>query len=179
MPQQIDFENVLKYIYNEVTMEVERGQVASYIPELAKVSPEHFGIHFRPLDLPPIGIGDYSMPFSIQSICKVLSLAYALKLLGTDIWKRVGVEPTHEPFNFLSLTEKENGIPNNPFINAGALVVCDMLYSQLKNPEKDFLDFVRNLSNDNSIDYDKKVYASEKANGYRNHGNRKLVEITQ
>lgn len=116
------------------------------------------------------------MPFSIQSICKVLSLAYALKLFGTDLWKRVGVEPTHEPFNFLSLTEKGNGIPNNPFINAGALVVCDMLYSQLENPERDFLDFVRKMSNDSSINYDKKVYASEKANGFRNHATACLLK---
>ncbi|WP_421824267.1 glutaminase [Flagellimonas oceanensis] len=174
--KQVDFESVLKHIYSELNKEADRGDVASYIPELGKIDPKHFGIHFRPIDNSPVGIGDFSTPFSIQSICKVLSLAHAMQLLGADLWKRVGVDPTHEPFNFLSLTEKGNGIPNNPFVNAGALVICDMLYSQLEKPGKDFLLFVRNLSSDNSIDYDKKVYESEKTNGFRNHATASLLK---
>lgn len=174
--KQIDFENVLKHIYSELNKEVHRGQVASYIPELENVNPRHFGIHLRPIDDSPVGVGDFCTPFSIQSISKVLSLAFALKLLGADVWKRVGVDPTHEPFNFLSLTEKGNGIPNNPFVNAGAMVVSDMLYSHLECPEREFLNFVRNLSNDSSIDYNKKVYTSEKANGHRNHATASLLK---
>ena len=174
--EQVDFENVLNQIYSKLNMEVHRGQVASYIPALGNVNPKHFGIHLRPIDDLAIGIGDFRTSFSIQSICKVLSLSYALQLLGPDLWKRVGVDPTHQPFNFLSLTEKGNGIPNNPFINAGAIVICDMLYSQLKHPKRDFLNFVRNLGNDNSIDYDEKVYASEKTNSYRNHATANLLK---
>ena len=91
--------------------------------------------------------------FSIQSISKVLSLSHAIGLVGEDVWQRVDVEPSGDPFNHLSLLEMENGIPRNPLINAGAIVIADILVSNLDNPKADFLDFVRKLANDEGIDF--------------------------
>ena len=75
----------------------------------------------------------------------------ALPLYSEDIWKRIDVEPSGNPFNHLSLLELEHGIPRNPLINAGAIVVADVLVSKLKNPKQEFLQYVRNLANDQTI----------------------------
>lgn len=112
-------------------------------------------------------IGDSKEKFSIQSISKVFSLALA-KTHKTKIWHRVDVEPSGNPFNSLIQLDQEKGIPRNPFINSGALVIADILVSCLKNPKEDLLDFVRYLAQDEDIYYDEKVAASEKSHGYRN-----------
>ena len=100
----------------------------------------------------------------------------ALPLYSEAIWKRVDVEPSGNPFNHLSLLELENGIPRNPLINAGAIVIADVLVSHLKNPKQDFLNYVRDLSNDQSIDYNYKVAASEKLTGYTNYAAANLLK---
>ncbi|MCL4118401.1 UNVERIFIED_CONTAM: hypothetical protein GTU68_018374 [Idotea baltica] len=120
--------------------------------------------------------GDANELFSIQSISKVLSLAQAMSLIGEDVWKRVDVEPSGDPFNHLSLLEFENGIPRNPLINAGAIVIADVLISNLENPKSDFLNYVRTLANDSSINYDLDVANSEKKTGFRNYAAANLLK---
>jgi glutaminase len=163
-----NFQAVLKKIYKDIKHIKDKGDVATYIPELANVDTNNFGIHLRTLDGDEYGVGDYDKLFSIQSISKVLALAKAISFEGNKVWKRVHVEPSGDPFNQLSLLELENGIPRNPLINAGAIVISDILISRLENPKEDFLNFVRALTNDNSIHYNEQVAQSEKQTGFRN-----------
>ncbi|UOB17011.1 glutaminase [Abyssalbus ytuae] len=164
----IDYPTILDEIYLSLKSAVHRGTVASYIPELGKVNGKKFGIHLLTVSGDEYGVGDYKESFSIQSISKVLALTKALNFVGTELWKRVDVEPSGDPFNFLSLLEMERGIPRNPLINAGALVVSDILVSHFTNPKQDFLAFVRELAEDDTICYDEEVAKSEKQTGYRN-----------
>lgn len=160
---------VLDSIYNKFTHFEDKGQQATYIPELANVDEKLFGISLTTLDQEQVNLGDAHQKFSVQSISKVLLLIMAYNIEGEKIWERVDVEPSGASFNSMILLELEKGIPRNPFINAGAIVIADILLSHLQNPEHDFISFVRRLTNDNSIDYDVKVYASEKSVGYRNY----------
>ena len=100
----------------------------------------------------------------------------AMGLIGEKIWDRVDVEPSGDPFNHLSLLEQENGIPRNPLINAGAIVIADILVSELKNPKAEFLEFVHKVSGDTSITYDEKVAHSEKATGFKNYAAANLLK---
>jgi len=172
----VDFQSVLDDIYTNLKDEVNRGLVASYIPELSNIDAQHFGIYLKHCNGQSYSVGDWNHKFSIQSISKVLSLSMALPLYSEAIWKRVDVEPSGNPFNHLSLLELENGIPRNPLINAGAIVIADVLVSHLKNPKQDFLNYVRDLSNDQSIDYNYKVAASEKLTGYTNYAAANLLK---
>ena len=171
-----DYQNVLQSIIHSIEKETDRGIVAKYIPELAKVDINKFGIHLVDDQKRSFSKGDSNELFSIQSISKVLSLAMALGLIGEDLWKRVDVEPSGDPFNHLSLLEQENGIPRNPLINAGAIVVADILISQLDNPKQDFLKFIRNIANDETIEFDDKVANSEKETGFRNFAAANLLK---
>lgn len=172
----IDFKSVLHKIHYEIGSRKDRGAVATYIPELAKVDITKFGIHLLDKDKNSYSAGNSTTPFSIQSISKVLSLSLALSHIGEKLWERVDVEPSGDPFNHLSLLELENGIPRNPLINAGAIVVADVLVSVLDNPKKDFLEFIRNIANDSSINYNEEVAKSEKATGFRNYAAANLLK---
>ena len=145
------------------------GKQPDYIPELAEVDPGLFAVSLTSVSGKQCNYGDSKSYFSIQSISKVFSLVWAYNLEGEKLWKRLDVEPSGTPFNSLILLEMEKGIPRNPFINAGAIVMADVLLDHLKNPEQEFLDFVRNLSDDDSIAYDEKVFRSEKSVAYRNY----------
>lgn len=165
----IDFQAIIEGISNNLQSVEDRGDVATYIPELAKADKNKFGIHLIDSSNNNFSSGDSEEAFSIQSISKVLSLAQAFGKVGDPLWKRVGVEPSGDPFNHLSLLEMENGIPRNPLINAGALVVCDVLISHFDNPKDDFLSYVRRISNEPEIYYDEKVAQSEKRSGFNNY----------
>ncbi len=164
----MNYKHIIAEVYQEVKNIEEKGQSASYIPELSKVNSENFGIHISTVDNFDFGIGNYNEKFSIQSIAKVLSLSLAYKLLGEKIWERLGVEPSGTSFNSLVQLEVDNGIPRNPFINAGAIVISDILVSHLENPKEDFLEFVRTLSDNPDLSYSDKISASEKSTGHRN-----------
>ncbi|PZW39562.1 L-glutaminase [Mesonia algae] len=163
----MDYQAILNIIEKELESFEDEGKVADYIPELAFVPSDKFGMHLHCIDGGDYSFGNSDEKFSIQSISKVFSLALAKKH-GSKIWKRVDVEPSGDPFNSLTQLEKEKGIPRNPFINAGALVIADILVSCLDNPKKDLLDFVRLIAQDDDIHYDEKVASSEKKHGYRN-----------
>ncbi|MRI00287.1 glutaminase [Kriegella sp. EG-1] len=172
----IDYQNILDTIALSCSSATAKGKIANYIPELSKVDSSKFGIHLVDSTMNNFSAGDADELFSIQSISKVFSLTHAMSLIGEDVWKRVDVEPSGDPFNHLSLLEFENGIPRNPLINAGAIVIADILVSNLKNPKADFLNFVRLLSNDNSINYNGDVAKSEKETGFRNFAAANLLK---
>jgi len=144
------------------------GHLASYIPELRNVDPKKFGIHLTTIDNQNYSLGDSNDKFSIQSISKVLTLALAFELEDEFLWERVGVEPSGTPFNSLVQLEYEKGIPRNPFINAGALVLCDILVSRLQHPKQEFIEFTRKVSGNPTIEYCPRVAESEKLTGYTN-----------
>lgn len=164
----MDYQKILDTIYDEMSYRDVKGKIASYIPELAKIDRKKFGMHVYCGDQQHFCFGDSKENFSIQSISKVFTLAMAMRLMGEDLWDRVSVEPSGDPFNSLTQLEYEHGIPRNPFINAGALVISDILVDQLEDPKQELLEFVRKITGDQDIQYDEKVAASEKATGYRN-----------
>lgn len=171
-----DFQKILDTIHHNLKDEVFRGLVADYIPELADVDADHFGIHLRLLEGQTFSTGSWNKGFSIQSISKVLSLAMALPRCPDNLWQRVHVEPSGNPFNHLSLLELENGIPRNPLINAGALVVADVLVSLLDHPKEDFLNYVRAVVDDPTITFNQKVAESERLTGYNNYAAANLLK---
>ncbi len=164
----MNFENILKEIYQEAKSLPTIGNVAVSIPELAKIDGNKFGIHLTTINHQDFGIGDSDEKFSIQSVSKALTVALAFSFLDEKVWERVGVEPSGSAFNSLVQLEYEKGIPRNPFINAGALVIADILVSNLENPKEDFLKFIRKISGCETINYNLKVAKSEKETGFRN-----------
>jgi glutaminase len=172
----IDFQEVINTIHNDLKQEIDRGLVANYIPELSHIDANNFGIHLKLLSGESFSVGQAQAPFSIQSISKVFALSKAFQLQGNALWQRMDVEPSGDPFNQLSLLELENGIPRNPFINSGAIVIADILVSELENPKEDFLHFVRSLANDQTINYNEAVAASEKATGFNNYAAANLLK---
>ncbi len=172
----IDYQAILDTITNSLKHSAVKGEVASYIPELGKVKETNFGMFLNLVDGEKYGSGDWDKPFSIQSISKVLTLSRAVPLVGNKIFDRVDVEPSGNPFNHMALLELEKGIPRNPLINSGAIVIADMLLSHLDNPKEDFLQYVRDLTNDQSIRYNEKVAASEAETGFNNYAAANLLK---
>ena len=164
----MDYQKILENIYQAIQPYAKEGKQADYIPELAKVNPDQFGMCLHTIYGEIYSIEQADTRFSIQSISKVFSLAMCLSLLGNKLWERVGKEPSGTAFNSLIQLEVEKGIPRNPFINAGAIVMSDILLSHLERPEEQFLDFVRTLAGDNIIDYNRDVATSERETGYLN-----------
>ena len=148
----------------------DRGRVADYIPGLACVDPLRFGIAIVTPDGSIHASGDADVAFSIQSISKVFALTLALGKRGDQLWERVGREPSGSAFNSIVQLEVERGIPRNPFINAGAIVVSDVVLGGSTPAEAtgELLRFVRMLSGDDSIAVDRAVAASEATTGFRN-----------
>ena len=164
----MDYQQLLENIYQAILPYSKEGKQADYIPELAKVNPDQFGMCIHTIYGETAAIEQAETRFSIQSIAKVFSLAMCLSIKGDDLWKRVGKEPSGTAFNSLIQLEVEKGIPRNPFINSGAIVMADILLSNLANPEADFLNFVRAVAGNDTIDYNKEVAISERENGYLN-----------
>lgn len=161
-------ENIIKSIYNNYSNFTGKGNVACYIPPLAKVNPNKYAISVCTIDGERYNIGDYDEKFSIQSISKVFTLSMLAPLIGEELWESVGKEPSGSPFNSLVQLEYEKGIPRNPFINAGALVVTDKLLAIKPNLNEELLDYVRSLAGDSNINYHKSVAESEYKTGERN-----------
>lgn len=162
------YKDIFRDIVTDLKDVEDEGELPTYIPELRRVDPNKFGIHLTTIKKGQCHLGDSNEKFSIQSISKVLSLTLAFKLIGDQIWERVGVEPSGSAFNSLVQLEYEKGIPRNPLINAGAIVICDILTSCLDDPKSDLIDFIRGLSGRSGIDYCPRLAESEKQLGYRN-----------
>lgn len=157
-------------ITDEMRRRKDRGEVATYIPELANVDAQAFGLVAIDADGNVAAAGDCDTPFSIQSISKVFTLTLALGKHGDRLWRRVGREPSGSPFNSIVQLEREQGIPRNPFINAGALAVTDLILSGHKPREAlgEILRFMQFVADDASIAIDERVAASEQRTGFRN-----------
>jgi glutaminase len=164
----MDYKSIIEGIYQEILPFSEKGRQADYIPALAKVDPNQFGMCLHTVDGEEYPFMSADVRFSIQSISKVFALAMCLSLKGESLWQRVGKEPSGTAFNSLIQLEIEKGIPRNPFINAGALVLSDILISELKDPEGEFLNFVRSLCGDDTVDYNMEVAMSERETSYLN-----------
>ncbi len=164
----MDTARILAEIADEVRPLVGQGRVADYIPPLADVPRDRFGMVVRTVGNEVFPIGDAGERFSIQSIAKVFSLTLAMRLEGDAVWQRVGREPSGTAFNSLVQLEVEHGIPRNPFINAGALVVLDMVLSHQAERQDLVLDFVRRACADPSVGYEARVAEAERATGHRN-----------
>ena len=167
MPQ---LETVVAEIADEMRRRTDRGEVATYIPELAGIDPAAFGLAVIDAEGRCVLGGDAETPFSIQSISKVFTLTLALGMAGDRVWRRVGREPSGSPFNSIVQLERERGVPRNPFINAGAIAITDLILSghQPREALGEILRFIRGLADDPSIVIDKAVAASEQRTGFRN-----------
>lgn len=163
-----DYQKVLDEIAHEVRPLLSQGKVADYIPALAEVDPEQFSIAIYTTNGETICAGDCSKRFTIQSVSKVMTLTMAMQRYGDELWQRVGKEPSGTAFNSLTQLEFEKGVPRNPFINAGAIVTCDALYSRLSAPRHSMLETFRLLSGNSGIVIDKVVANSEYEFRHRN-----------
>jgi glutaminase len=164
----MDYHSVLEEIHAAVQPVVGRGKVADYIPELACVPPNRFGMAVVTLRGEVYTVGDALTAFSIQSISKLFSLVMALQTEGDAVWDRVGREPSGTPFNSLVQLEHESGKPRNPFINAGALVITDILCTRFAVPENALAEFMQKLSGNHAVHYDRRVARSERTHADRN-----------
>lgn len=162
------YQNIIETIFHQIKNEENPGEVASYIPELANVDPEHFAVSIQLINEENYSYGNHQTKFSIQSISKVLLLCLVYRDMDEKIWERVDVEPSGNPFNSLVQLESDNGIPRNPFLNAGALVISDILIDLFDDPKKEFLAFVRDLTDSKTISYSETVAESELKIGFRN-----------
>jgi glutaminase len=161
---------LLAAVQGDVLDQFGSGRVADYIPALARVDPRQFGLAVVTCHGESASIGDSDVPFSIQSVSKVFTLTLALGRLGDELWRHVGREPSGSPFNSIVQLERELGIPRNPLINAGAIVVTDALMAQ-RPPHTviaEILDFMRELADDDRVCIDREVAQSEAETGFRN-----------
>jgi glutaminase len=171
MSSKLDLAAIVAEVGREVQPHRGEGHVADYIPALARVDGNRFGMAVITVDGEVFETGDAWMPFSIQSISKVFTLTLALQRHGDDIWKRVGREPSGSRFNSIVQLEAEQGIPRNPFINAGAIVVTDSLVEgrPVADAIADIRDNLRRFADADTIDVDREVAMSEAQTGFRNY----------
>lgn len=162
---------------NEVQRAIEprrgEGRVATYIPALANVPRERFGFAALGCNATQAAIGDADTAFSIQSISKVFTLSLVMQNVSEEkIWKRVWREPSGTPFNSIIQLESNQGVPRNPFVNAGALVITDMLISEFgpSGAIETLLAFMRDLCGVQGVTIDAEVAASELKTGHKNAG---------
>ncbi len=167
----MNYQKILEDIYKEIQPELKKGKVANYIPALAEVDPNQFAMTITLKSGEQFSVGKCKEEFSIQSISKVLAFSLAIHIYSKSLYKRVGVEPSGNAFNSLVQLEYEQGIPRNPFINAGAIVVMDALMSHYGGDfltlEK-ILNFTRDISGDGAIKFDSSVAISEMKHASRN-----------
>lgn len=166
----MDYKQILIEIKNEVSCLTNKGKVADYIPALAKINSDYFAMSLQLLDGTSYHIGQNKQNFSIQSISKVFSFSHLMHANSGNLQNRLGLEPSGNSFNSLVQLEQENGIPRNPFINSGAIVVCDMLLSIYKKETfPRMLQYIREISDNSKVDIDKEIYLSEKNSSFRNY----------
>ncbi|CAG4926175.1 glutaminase [Paraburkholderia saeva] len=164
----MNYSVILDQIHRDLKPWLGKGRVASYIPELANISAGRFGMAIVRTTGEVFRTGEADTRFSIQSISKLFACTLAFQLLGDDLWQRVGREPSGTAFNSLVQLEAEQGKPRNPFINAGALVVTDVLCRRFVKAETALVEFIRRLSGECSIGYDAAVAQSELQHAHRN-----------
>lgn len=164
----MDYQKVLKSIHRQVKPLLSQGTPFSQIPALEACPMKKFGMAVKTVEGEEYTIGQAFEPFSIQSISKVFTLIMAMKANGDELWRRVGREASGNPFNSLVQLEYEQGIPRNPFINAGALVITDCVISGAAEGKSAILNFVKSLSANPELQYNFEIARSEARHGHRN-----------
>jgi len=147
------------------------GCVATYIPALARANPQALGLAIVTAQGETLAAGDARTRFTMQSISKVLALAYVMTELGEEaVFSRVGKEPTGDPFNsIIRLETSAHGKPFNPLINAGAIVISGLMPgSSPEDKSARFRGFVGALLGRGDVCMDEEVYESEKSTAARN-----------
>jgi glutaminase len=148
----VDLDGLLEDIAADARPYARDGEVSHYIEAMARLDPGCFGLAVVEMDGTEHATGDADVPFAIQSISKVFSLVLAMrkaeqaKGVARELWSRVGREPSGDPFNSLLLLERERGIPRNPMINAGALVVDDILLDHCDDAPGELLALLSELA---------------------------------
>jgi glutaminase len=165
---EIPLKSLLEQIQQEAQSLYGRGHVADYIPALAQVPPRQFGMSVALVNGSTHSVGNAQTPFSLQSITKLFAFVMALKTVGEDVWKRVGREPSGAAFNSMVQLETEKGIPRNPFINAGALVITDILTTRFAHLDIALLGALRRLTDDPDLSWNKHIARSERETAHRN-----------
>jgi glutaminase len=165
-----DLTAIVAEIAEEMRAAPDRGRPANYIPPLARVDPGQFGMAVVTADGGVFTGGAADSLFSLQSVSKVFALTLALGRVGDQLWDRVGREPSGSAFNSIVQLESEHGIPRNPFINAGAIVVADvnLARSAPRASLAELINFIRHLADDETIAVDAEVAESESETGFRN-----------
>jgi glutaminase len=147
---------------------LDSGEVATYIPELGKANPEHFGICLVTVDGRKFEVGDVEVPFTIQSISKPFTFGMALEIYGQDsVANHVGVEPSGDAFNSIVL-ERGSNRPFNPMVNAGAISTSALLYQQYGDEAFDIMMERFSDAAGRTLTIDQAVYESESRTGHRN-----------
>ena len=179
MKRGLSIDEVLAEVAVLVKPHFGKGRTAQYIPQLAGVDPRKFGMAVCTVprsssasgsasdDVDEYVIGDADEPFSAQSVTKLFALGLALNRIGDEVWTRVGKEPSGTPFNYLSQLEQEEGIPRNPFINAGALAITDVLLDTVQEPDALVRDFM-GLLGTAQLTIDEDVAVSELETAHKN-----------
>lgn len=160
-------QDALEDLHNRLSA-LDAGAVATYIPELGNADPAHFAICIATVDGHVYSVGDAEAPFTIQSISKPFVYGLALDDLGADaVLEKVGVEPSGEAFNAISL-EAETGRPRNPMINAGAIATASLVAG--RDHQTKLHRTVEALSRfaGRPLAIDEEVYRSERLTGHRN-----------
>lgn len=145
------------------------GKPADYIPELALMPAELFALSCRPVGGNAVETGDTERFFTMQSVSKILALAFAVEHFGADnVFRHVGMEPSADSFNSLMRIEMTSSKPSNPFMNAGAIAVCSLIHTAYRDGSADrLLAFFRDITG-REDGFDEKVCASEKRSADRN-----------
>lgn len=144
------------------------GDVATYIPELGRANPEHFGICLVTADGAIVQAGDCDVPFSIQSISKPFTFGMAIEELGRErVFERVGVEPSGDAFNSIELQPGSNR-PFNPMVNSGAITVSALLHARYGDDALHRVLEKFSLAAGRPLSVDMAVYESERRTGHRN-----------
>lgn len=167
----LDISKNIQEIYDDCYKRIGEGAVADYIPELGKVNPNQLGFYMKSGEGQDIKIGDYSVPFSMQSISKVaIFICAIIERTTEEVLSRVTLEPTSSAFNsIVNLEIKNDHRPLNPFINAGAIVTVSLLTGKDSNEKVDqVLSLIRKMAGNDNITYNRSVYLSEKETGSRN-----------
>ncbi|MEU7876518.1 glutaminase [Dactylosporangium sp. NPDC049140] len=164
----MQYQQIVDAVHAKIAPLIGCGRVADYIPGLAGVDPRRFGLALAAPDGAVYGAGDWQTAFSIQSVSKVFSLALVLGHDSDAIWRRIGREPSGSPFNSLHQLEQDRGVPRNPFVNAGALVVVDELLTLTGDPSLAVLDLLRAEAGNPAVTIDEQVAKSEAGHRHRN-----------
>jgi glutaminase len=167
VPESHELQRLIDSLHDEY-QSLSDGEVATYIPELGKANPDHFGICVVTSDGQVFEAGDCDQPFTIQSISKPFTFGMALEAFGHDkVWKHVDVEPSGDAFNSIELQNGTNR-PHNPMVNSGAITVTALLHERYG--DKTFEEILSRFSAaaGRPLSIDPAVYESERRTGHRN-----------